>query len=495
MPSLFVENHTQGLAFYINGDLQFDTADEAIYHEHLVVPAIALTIQRFPNQPLRILVCGGGDGLAVRDILRFPQVGEVTLVDYDPDVVELGRTVFAPYNLGSLLEEPNTALGENRVTVHTHEAFEFVSALPDRCYHAVICDFTFPTSSEATCVYSLEWFQQLQRILDSGGVIATNGVSPERNTTGFWCLYQTLLAAQLCAKPMKVKIASFERHDYGEWGFFLASKSPILRSELEAIVLPNHLQEMSSDWRSTFKFSNRIAGDRHSVSVHTLDHPQLFYYLLNPQISSTEQSLEAEETIDFIDIQEVGSSLIRTQDPLQLESLIQVWLEQSRQSENPERGAIEINQLLPVQHHSHRPEMTKEWLGHLKSLLEEVDLKVLVSKLVDRAQELPPQIASELKQLKEKICTGQPIVLSNQASELIVILSVTLLMASLAAPDAVFAKGSYGSSGSSSSSSNNCGYDSDGSYTCSDGGFPFFGFSLLLVGGTWLWSLLSKQEE
>ncbi|MCY7323005.1 MAG: spermine synthase, partial [Phormidesmis sp. CAN_BIN36] len=262
MPSLFVENHTQGFAFYINGDLQFDTADEAIYHEYLVVPAIALASQRFPNQPLRILVCGGGDGLAVRDILRFPQASEVTLVDYDPDVVELGRTVFAPYNLGSLLEEPNAALGENRVTVYSREAFEFVSALPDRCYHAVICDFTFPTSSEATRVYSLEWFQQLQRILYSGGVIATNGVSPEQNTTGFWCLYQTLLAAQLHAKPMKVKIPSFERHEYGEWGFFLASKSPILRSELEAIALPDHLQEMSSDWRSTFKFSNRIANDR-----------------------------------------------------------------------------------------------------------------------------------------------------------------------------------------------------------------------------------------
>ncbi|HEY9656155.1 MAG TPA: spermine synthase, partial [Crinalium sp.] len=78
--SLFIEQHPDGLAFYINGDLQFDTADEAIYHEYLVLPAIALAVKRFPQTPLRVLICGGGDGLAARDILRFPQVSDVTLV-------------------------------------------------------------------------------------------------------------------------------------------------------------------------------------------------------------------------------------------------------------------------------------------------------------------------------------------------------------------------------------------------------------------------------
>jgi spermidine synthase len=492
MPSLFVETHPHGLAFYINGDLQFDTADEAIYHEYLAVPAIALTCQRFPDQPLRILVCGGGDGLVVRDILRFPQVGEVTLVDYDPEVVELGRTTFAPYNQGSLLDDPSAALGENRVTVHTREAFEFVAALPDRCYHAVICDFTFPTSSEATQVYSLEWFQQLQRILYSGGVIATNGVSPERNTTGFWCLYQTVLAAKLDAKPMQVKIPSFDCHDYGTWGFLLASEVPILESELTAITLPNDLVGMQESWRSTFLFSSKIAGDRHSVNIHTLEHPQLFYYLLNPELKVDESE---ELLIDFANIQEAGSALISTQNPLQLESLVQVWLEKSHQSNDC--SSVQIHQLLPIQHHSHDSRMTTEWFGHLKSLLEEVDLKQLVDKLVDRVQELPPQLATELKQLKENLRTGQPIVtLPNQASELIIMLSVTLLMASLAAPDAVFAKGSssYSSSSSSGSSSSSC-YDTDGSYICSDDGFPIMGLSLLIGGGVWLWSLLSKQEE
>jgi spermidine synthase len=68
--SLFIEQHDHSIAFYINGDLQFDTADEAIYHEYLVIPAIALAIRRFPQTDLRILICGGGDGLALRDVSK-----------------------------------------------------------------------------------------------------------------------------------------------------------------------------------------------------------------------------------------------------------------------------------------------------------------------------------------------------------------------------------------------------------------------------------------
>ncbi len=78
--SLFIEHHANGLAFYINGDLQFDTADEALYHEYLVIPAITLAVGRFTTD-LRVLICGGGDGLAARDVLRFPEVRHIDLVD------------------------------------------------------------------------------------------------------------------------------------------------------------------------------------------------------------------------------------------------------------------------------------------------------------------------------------------------------------------------------------------------------------------------------
>ncbi|HNW45600.1 MAG TPA: hypothetical protein PKI19_13955, partial [Elusimicrobiales bacterium] len=122
MPELKVTGHKGALAFYIDGSLQFDTRDEAVYHETLALPAAALAAARF-RRPLRALVLGGGDGLALRELLQFPQVASADLVDYDPGVLELGRGAFAAYNRGSL--------SDARVKVHCGDDI-------------VLADFTFP---------------------------------------------------------------------------------------------------------------------------------------------------------------------------------------------------------------------------------------------------------------------------------------------------------------------------------------------------------------
>ncbi|MBW4691090.1 MAG: spermine synthase [Lyngbya sp. HA4199-MV5] len=487
MTSLFIEHHPNGLAFYINGDLQFDTADEAIYHEYLVVPAIALAVQRFPNTPLRVLICGGGDGLAARDVLRFDAVSDVTLVDYDAEVLELGRTVFEPYNQGSLISGLEPASGKNRLTVYTQEAFEFVANVPDACYHAVICDFTFPSRSEDTQIYSREWFQQVHRVLCPGGIMSTNGVSPEQRTLGFWCLYQTLLAAALQAKPLQVAIPSFREHGYGDWGFFIASEVPMTRSEVEAVDLPANLSALQPyRWQTVFQIPTTIAQHREVPKVHTLDSPQLFYYLLNPRLQLTTTLIDdsAPQFIDFLDVQEEGTGAIGTHDLLQLDAIATAWLDQLHQAKKFPQAA-QSAEMLPVQHRYHSPQMTTEWLTYLKALLEEVNLNQLLASLLERAQELPPQLARELKQLTEKIRTGQPITyISEHTAELITLLSVTVLMANVATPDIVFAKGYSGSSR---------GYSSSGS--SGDENFGWLGFWTMLIGGIWLWNLYKNPDE
>ncbi|XGV97475.1 MAG: hypothetical protein ACAF41_32740 [Leptolyngbya sp. BL-A-14] len=488
MASLFIEHHTDGLAFYINGDLQFDTADEAIYHEYLVIPAIALAMQRFPQTPLHVLICGGGDGLAVRDVLRVAAVSKVTLVDYDAEVLELGRTVFQPYNQGSLLNASSTASDESRLTVQTQEAFEFLATVPDDSYHVVICDFTFPTRSEDTQIYSREWFQQVQRVLRPGGIMSTNGVSPEQRTLGFWCLYQTLLAAGLWAKPLQVAIPSFREHGYGDWGFFLASAVPITRSEVEAITLPSSLRALPViDWRNAFQIPATIAQHRHAANVHTLDCPQLFYYLLNPrlQLITTTSATSDQPWVDFLDLQESGTGAIGTRDLLQLDSIATAWLDHLHQTKKLPQSA-QVSELMPVQHRYHNVQMTTEWLSYLKALLEEVNINQLLASLLERAQELPPQLVRELKQLVEKIRTGQPLTyVSEHTAELITLLSVTLLMANVTTPDIVFAKGYSGSSGSYSS------YDSDSG----EGNFGWLGFWTMIIGGVWLWNLYNRSDD
>lgn len=499
MPSLFIEQHSQGLAFYINGDLQFDTADEAIYHEYLVVPAIALAIQRFPNVPLRVLICGGGDGLAARDSLRFDQVSEITLVDYDPDVLELGRTVFQPYNQGSLVTDAQSPLGRDRVTVYTQEAFEFVSSLPEACYHAVICDFTSPTRPEETRVYSREWLAQIQRILHPQGVLAKNAVSPDQTPTAFWCLYQTALAAGIQAKPMQVFIPSFHRHDYGDWGFLLGSPTTIAAEELKALTFPTGLQHLKVEtWMEVFRFPAKLARDRHTVNIHTLDRPQLFYYLLNSQgaeheITPAIEPVESEDWLDFGEIQELGTGLIGTHDPLEFESMIQVWLEYFHPTKPNSASIPEPASLIPVQHPYHDPRISQEWLGYTKALLNEIDAKQLLSNLVDRAQELPPQLAKDLKQLLAKVRSGQPLTyISDHTAELITILSVSLLVANLATPDAAFAKG-FSTSGYRSGYYS--GSSSSGDYYYADGNFGWLGFWMTVIGGMWLWNLYKHRDD
>src|SRR6185295_16035022 len=106
-------------ALFIDGDLQFDTRDEALYHEALALPALSLARPMVPQEGLQVLICGGGDGLALRECLRFPGIARVDLVDYVPNVVELGHLRFA--------EQNRDAFHDPRVSVHLEDAWDFLA--------------------------------------------------------------------------------------------------------------------------------------------------------------------------------------------------------------------------------------------------------------------------------------------------------------------------------------------------------------------------------
>ena len=106
--TLVLERRPGGLRLYLGGDLQFDTADEAIYHERLAHPALLAARARFDG-PLNLLVLGGGDGLLVRELLRHEGVASVRLIDFNSEVLALAGTELAPWN--------GSSLADNRVVV------------------------------------------------------------------------------------------------------------------------------------------------------------------------------------------------------------------------------------------------------------------------------------------------------------------------------------------------------------------------------------------
>ena len=129
---------------FLNGDLQFSSIDEYRYHEALVHPAMA-----GPHR--RVLVLGGGDGLALREVLRYPDVDEVTLVELDPAVLRLARQ---DHRLTGLNER---SLADPRVEVVEADAFAWVRSSPAP-FDVVIADFPDPEDPATAKLYSVEFY-------------------------------------------------------------------------------------------------------------------------------------------------------------------------------------------------------------------------------------------------------------------------------------------------------------------------------------------------
>ncbi|GAB4208620.1 MAG: hypothetical protein OHK0022_38420 [Roseiflexaceae bacterium] len=208
------------LALFIDGDLQFDSRDEAIYHEALALPALALVARRHRG-PLRALICGGGDGLVARELLKEPRLQQIDLVDYDPTMLELARSELAPFNASSL--------DNLRVHVTTGDAWRFVERAMQkrRHYELIVVDLTVPQDHNGARFHTVDWYRRLRSLLGTGGILAVNASSPSGLPESYWSIYNAMRAAALPARPLRMALPSFTAQGYGDdWGFVLASPRP-----------------------------------------------------------------------------------------------------------------------------------------------------------------------------------------------------------------------------------------------------------------------------
>jgi spermidine synthase len=198
-----------GFQLFLNGHLQFSSTDEYRYHEALVHPAMLLA-----KEPRRVLVLGGGDGLALREILRYPSIESVTLVDLDPDMTRLSERF-------PLLAELNQhAFSDSRVMVVNQDAFIWIER-PGGPFDVAILDFPDPNTLALGKLYTRRFYQMLRNCLAPGAAVAVQCTSPLFARTSYWCIMRTMEAAGFHVKPYHAAVPSF-----GVWGFALAALKP-----------------------------------------------------------------------------------------------------------------------------------------------------------------------------------------------------------------------------------------------------------------------------
>lgn len=202
---IVITRNKRELRLFLNGNLQFSSADEYRYHEALVHPALSSV-----SSLKRVLVLGGGDGIAVREILRYPAVEKIELVDLDAKMTSLFSTqeVLRGINQSSLLNK--------KVTVHNEDALTWLRNNRE-LFDAVVIDFPDPSGFSVGKLYSTVFYQLLRKAMSPDAVAVVQSTSPYVAPKSFWCVDTTLQAAGFLTKPYHNYVPSF-----GEWGYIMA---------------------------------------------------------------------------------------------------------------------------------------------------------------------------------------------------------------------------------------------------------------------------------
>jgi len=194
---------------FLNGHLQFSSRDEYRYHEALVHPGLQSI-----SRPRQVLVLGGGDGLAVREILKYDSVQTVTLVDLDPEMTRL-------FSTDPILTRLNqNSLKSPQVKIINADAFLWLEKNQE-FFDFVVVDFPDPANYSLGKLYTTAFYRLLRSHLAANGVAVVQSTSPLFARRAYWCIVKTLRSVGLEVTPYHAYVPSF-----GEWGFVIGSMRP-----------------------------------------------------------------------------------------------------------------------------------------------------------------------------------------------------------------------------------------------------------------------------
>lgn len=301
---VLTESPLGDLSCYINGHLQFNSFDEHIYHEVLVHPTLNML-----NKPQRALVLGGGDGMAVRELLKYEHIQEIVLVDLDSSMTNLAQNnpLFVKVNQGALKNAKvrkikNRALipsgyaplilGNQKrpysqdfqevkqLKVINVDAIAFLEQIPG-LFDVIILDFPDPHSIELAKLYSKGFYHLLEKHLSPRGLFIQQSTSPIFAKEAFLSIGRTIQAASFNAIPIHQNVPTF-----GEWGFWIAGRQEEwnyeqLKMKLQSITtLPTRLKFLTPELTRNLLHFGKEQLDTREEKVTTISQAAVYDYYL-----------------------------------------------------------------------------------------------------------------------------------------------------------------------------------------------------------------------
>lgn len=252
---IVLTRHKDDLRLFIDGNVQFCSLDEYRYHEALVHIPMSQAAKKD-----KVLILGGGDGMAVRELLKYEGT-QITLVDLDPEMIRIcsENKIIAGLNENSLKSD--------RLKIINDDAYRFLEE-NEEDYDVIIVDLPDPNNESLNKLYTNVFYRLCQNSLTKDGILAVQSTSPYYATKAFWCIGKTLESEGFFVKPYHLQVPAF-----GDWGFHLASRKE-LGDNYDITVETKYLSEDNVD--ALFSFGkDEIAED---VEINSLSKPVLIEY-------------------------------------------------------------------------------------------------------------------------------------------------------------------------------------------------------------------------
>ncbi len=262
------------LTFHINGRVQFSSHDEEIYHAMLVTPAMMASARHE-----KVLIIGGGDGLALRDVLKWnPE--EVLLLDLDPELVEFFSKPDPDVDNRVFLEMNRHAFSDPRVKTRYGDAWLTIEELiaEGRRFDTVLVDLPDPNHPDLNKLYSTGFYAKLRQVLAGDGALAVQSTSPYHAKRTFLSIGKTIEASGFASvEQYHANVPSF-----GEWGWTIATP----HGQPPRARIAGHDGEKPNSWASkemimaSFVFGRGFFDSRDAVEINRPRSTTIYRYHL-----------------------------------------------------------------------------------------------------------------------------------------------------------------------------------------------------------------------